>query len=190
MSALRFVPPLVWTALIAWLSSSGWSAAHTGPRLSPLFRWLLPWAAPEQVEAVHWVVRKSAHLVEYGVLALLWSRALRRGEARRAWRTPLALVVLTASLDEWHQSLIGTRGGSALDVLLDATGAGAVLIALHGGVRELVRWLTGALLWVAAAGGAVAIALDWSAGAPLGWLGWSVPAAWLALAVWLRTERG
>jgi VanZ family protein len=189
VSALRFLPPLAWTALIAWLSSPGWSASATGTRLFPLLRWLLPWAAPEQLEAFHWAIRKSAHLVEYGVLALLWTRALGSGDARRAGRLSIGLCVLTAALDELHQATTSTRGGSVLDVLLDSAGAAAVVTAFRRNLRDALGWLTGALLWAGAAGGTAFILIDWTSGAPAGWLWWSVPASWVALVLWWRGAR-
>src|SRR6266581_2485460 len=93
--ALRILPPLGWTALIAWFSTGGWSADATGSLLLPLLRWLLPEAAPEQLEAMHWLVRKAAHATEYGVLAVLWRSALDGREAWRSWLVPLGLSVLT-----------------------------------------------------------------------------------------------
>jgi VanZ family protein len=189
VSALRVLPPVVWTALIAWFSTESWSAAQTGHLLLPVLHRFLPWATPEQIEALHWLVRKTAHVVEYGVLAALWRRALDGRGPRRGWLAPLGLSILTAALDELHQSTTLTRGASPADVLLDSAGAGAVLIVLSGDIRRVASGLTGALLWAAAAGGTALIALDWSQGAPAGWLGWSVPTAWLVLVCWLRRAR-
>ena len=81
------MPAVLWTALIAWFSAEAWSAAGTG-FLVPFLASLVPWAAPEQVKAGVWVIRKCAHFVEYAVLAgrgaaidrliggLLWIAAL------------------------------------------------------------------------------------------------------------------
>lgn len=181
MRLLPLLPPLAWTALIAWLSTDTWSAAETAPRLLIVLRSLLPGAAPDQLEALHWLARKAAHAVEYGVLAALWSRALVGHERRRGWIAPLGLSILTAAIDEWHQSTTSARSGSIADVLLDGAGAAAVLIG-----SPAARWLTSALLWIAAAGGTVVIAFDWNAGVPAGWLWASVPAAWIALVFWRR----
>ena len=186
MWALRGLPPLAWTALIAWFSTDSWSTTQTASLLLPLLHRLLPWAAPEQLEVLHWLARKAAHAAEYGVLAALWSRALGSRDAWRSWLAPLGLSILTAALDELHQSTTLTRTANAADVLLDSAGASAALIWLNGVVRPVARRLTGALLWVAAAGGTAVIALDWSAGVPAGWLWWSVPAAWIALVFWRR----
>ncbi len=186
MRALRFLPPLAWTLVIAWLSSPGWSAARTGSRLFPLLAWLAPWLLPEQIEALHWLIRKSAHTLEYGVLAGLWYWALDIWTGRRRWLVPFALSALTGSLDEIHQATTSTRGGSPIDVLLDSAGAAAALAVVHGGIGQALALATAALLWIAAAGGAVMLAIDVTAGAPAGWLWWSVPAAWLALFFWYR----
>ena len=189
MRALRLVPPLAWTALVFWLSTDSWSATETASLLLPLLRRLMPWAAPEQIEMLHWLGRKGAHAVEYGVLAVLWSFSLGSRGAWRRWLAPLGLSILTAVLDELHQATTQTRTPSPADVLLDSAGAGAALLWLSGGVPSLVRWLTGLLLWAAAAGGTALIALDWSTGVPARWLWCSVPAAWIALVFWRRGFR-
>jgi VanZ family protein len=189
MRALGVLPPLGWTLVIAWFSMSGWGAAETATFVVPVLRWLWPGAAPEQLAALHWLVRKAAHATEYGVLAALWRGALASHAGPGPWRTPLALSILTAALDELHQATTLTRTGNPADVLLDAAAAGAVLIALGGRARSALRWLTGALLWLAAAGGTALLALNWIAGAPSGWLRWSAPASWIALVAWLLRRR-
>jgi VanZ family protein len=189
MRALRLVPPLAWTALIFWFSADSWSATETSRLLLPALGWLLPWATPDQVEAVHWFVRKGAHAVEYGVLAVSWSFALGSSGAWRRWLAPLALSTLTASVDELHQATTLARTSSPADVALDSAAAGAALIWRTGGLPVVVRRLTGSLLWLAAAGGTVLIAIDWSVGAPARWLWWSTPFAWIALGFWHRRRQ-
>ncbi len=186
MTALRFLPPLCWTALIAWLSTSDWSAARTGARLLPLLHALLPWALPEQLAALHWLGRKLGHVIEYAVVAVLWRRALVSEAHPGAWRLPFALALLTASLDELHQATTPTREGSVADVLLDTGAAALALVTLAGGTRRLAGRLTGLLLWLAGAGGTALIAVNFAAAAPSRWLWFSVPAAWLALWLWRR----
>ena len=181
MQWLHLLPPLAWTVLIAWFSTDTWSAAGTAPRLLTVLHWLLPAASPEQLDALHWLARKTAHVVEYAVLAVLWSRALGSRDRPRGWITPLGLTILTAAIDELHQSTTSARTGSVADVILDSAAAAGALI---GG--PAARWVTSALLWIAAAGGTAIIAFDWSAGVPAGWLWVSVPAAWIALIFWRR----
>jgi VanZ family protein len=60
--------------------------------------------------------RKLIHAGTYGVLFLLWWRAL---------KTPLpaaAITLLYAISDEWHQTFVEGRHGSPLDVLIDVSG--------------------------------------------------------------------
>jgi hypothetical protein len=168
--------------VIGWFSRDAWGAGATASLLEPWLRALWPWAAPEQIAGVHWLVRKAGHVFEYAVLALLWRRAL--GPA--GWRAPLALAVLTAGLDEAHQATTLTRGGSVIDVLLDATAAAGALAVAAWGPRASADGLARGLLWIAAAGGTVLLAIDWAAAAPPGWLWLSVPAAWLTLWAWRR----
>lgn len=186
MTALRLLPPLCWTALIAWLSTSGWSADRTSAALAPWLRALLPWALPEQIEAMHWLLRKGGHFLEYAVLAALWRRVF----PSRGWRRPLALSVLTAALDELHQALIPEREGSAWDVLLDAAAAGITLGVLAAGPGRAADIATGALLWFSAVAATAVLLLNLAAGAPSGWLWLSAPVAWAALWLWRRRRAG
>jgi len=179
-SSLRFLPPLLWSAVIAWFSRDAWGAGATGALLLPWLHALLPWAAPEQLAGLHGLVRKGGHVFEYAALALLWRRALGPG----SWRAPLALAILTAALDEAHQATTLTRGGSVADVLLDAAAAAAALAVAAWGPRASADGAARGLLWIAAAGGTALLAIDWAAAAPPGWLWLSVPAAWLTLWAW------
>ena len=185
-TALRFLPPLAWSALIAWFSGAGWHGGATTPLLEPWLRALWPWATPEQIAGAHWLLRKTGHVVEYAVLALLWRRAFTVPGAPARWRRPLALTALTAVLDEAHQATTLTREGSVADVLLDGAAAAAALLVATRGPWRVADGLAWILLWAAAAGGTVLLAIDLAAAAPPGWLWLSVPAAWLALWVWRR----
>ena len=185
-TALRFLPPVAWSALIAWFSGAAWHGGATTPLLEPWLRALLPWATPEQVAATHWLVRKAGHVVEYAVLALLWRHALTTPGAPGPWRGPLALTALTAVLDEAHQATTLTREGSVADALLDGAAAVAALFVATRGARRAADGLARILLWAAAAGGTLLLAIDLAAAAPSGWLWLSVPAAWLTLWIWRR----
>jgi VanZ family protein len=71
------------------------------------------------------------HLFEFGVLALLWYRALSwdgSGWQARAALTAFFLAAGSAMLDEIHQTFVTSRTGTALDVGLDSAGAAAGLI--------------------------------------------------------------
>jgi VanZ family protein len=64
------------------------------------------------------VLRKLAHAGEFAVLAILLVRAT------RSPRLAFLLAVAYAISDETHQMFVSGRKGSALDVVIDAAGAG------------------------------------------------------------------
>ena len=67
--------------------------------------------------------RKILHAVEYGVLCLLWWRALATTTTpSRAIAAAAAISVAYAISDEFHQSFIEGRNGSPLDVVIDTVG--------------------------------------------------------------------
>src|SRR5262249_39769477 len=150
VSVWRVLPALAWTALIGWFSTASWSAAETGHFLLPALKRLLPFALPEQIDALHWLLRKTAHALGYGLLAPLWPWGLTRRSVFRGTVAALVLSIATAALDELHQATTLERTGSIADVLLDTTGAGATLILLSVGPYLAVSWLTAMLLWAAA----------------------------------------
>src|SRR2546427_11580983 len=113
MPPLRSLPPLAWTLLIGWFSTDSWGAAHTGAFLLPFLKRLLPWAAPEQLAALHWLARKTAHAIEYGVLAASWRWAFAARGTFRGWLVPLAFSIPTPAPDALHPSATRTRTGSA-----------------------------------------------------------------------------
>ena len=116
---------------------------HTSRIIGPVLRWLDPTVSQDTIDAVQFVVRKTAHVLEYAVLApLLWWARRRpvRGDLR-PWRGAeaafaLGLAVLFAASDEWHQSFVPSREARVGDVLIDAAGAVAGL----AGLWSLGRW--------------------------------------------------
>jgi VanZ family protein len=111
--ASRYAPPLVLMGVIFVLSAQ--------PNLnSGLGDWDL-------------ILRKLAHGTEYGLLWVLWWRAL-------GYRRPAAAAPNTqayAATHEWHQTFVSGRHGTPIDVLID--GAGVAIAA------TLVQLRTGAL---------------------------------------------
>jgi VanZ family protein len=124
----------LWAVLIWALSGDDFSAGATSRFLGPLVRWLFPSISAGAMEWIHAAVRKGAHLLEYGVLALLALRALRLS-AETAWlrsaALALALAVSVAVADEAHQAREAQRTGSPIDVAVDGAG-GLVALAVAG----------------------------------------------------------
>lgn len=186
-----WLPPLLWMGVILVLSTDAASGERTGRLLMPVLRALLPGASPLQIEALHALARKAAHVTEYAILAALWFRAFARGPgwpAGRAGGAVLAIAAGWAALDEARQALVLSRTASLGDVALDVLGAAAATAVAGWGWRGAVDAATGALLWVAAVGGALVIALNLGVGVPAGLLWITVPAAIVALVV--RRLRG
>ena len=175
-----WLPVLAWMAMIMWFSTGGWSAENTGSILRPLLDWLLPWASAAHIAALHALIRKTAHVTEYGVLAALWFIALtreRRWSARRAAWLAILVAIAWASLDELHQATVPSRTPSVGDVGFDAAGAVIAASLARVGWRQAIRRLTTALLWTAAAGGTVIIAVNLASGVGSGALWITVPLA-------------
>ena len=166
------------------MSSSAMSSEHTGGILRPVLAWLLPWLRPAHADLIHYLVRKSGHVVEYGVLALLWRRAFLPegglGLTAGGWAA-LVVCLVVAAVDERHQAFIPSRTGTAADIVLDTVSAAAAIVLARLGWRRVVEAATGGLLWAGALGGLAALVLALAAGIGGGVLWLSVPAAGLLL---------
>ncbi len=187
MRPASWLPAVGWTAVILILSSDVGGAEHTGRVLRPFFAWLWPGASPGQLEAVHVLVRKAAHLTEYAILAVLWHRAFSGGGLApgRSATAALGLSVALAGVDELHQGFLTvSRGGSAGDVALDTTGAllALLVVAPAPAWRRAFDAVVTALLAVAIVGGVAALALNAAAGVASGVLWITTPLAALLLA--------
>ena len=105
---LRYWLPLgLWMGVIFILSAQ--------PSLPP---------APDTL--LDFVLKKTAHMIEYGILAFLLSRALSRGQgtfSRSALAAAFVITVLYAASDEYHQTFVPGRHGKLMDVGFDVAGA-------------------------------------------------------------------
>ena len=117
---------LLWALLIYISSTSAFASPQTSRIIIPLLPFLLPRAESATLDLLHEVARKSAHFVNYAVLGILLFRALRTPHQGWALRWALWAVLIAgtyACSDEYHQSFEAGRGPSAMDALLDTTGA-------------------------------------------------------------------
>ena len=70
-----------------------------------------------------YILRKLAHMTEYGLLLfLLWRPFREVGSDRSALVAAFAIGLLYAASDEWHQSFVEGRHGTPVDVAIDAVG--------------------------------------------------------------------
>ncbi len=122
----RWIPVLVWAGFISWFSTGAFSAHSTNHYIDPVLRFLFGELSAQQFRVAHTVVRKSAHFLEYSVLAILLCRALTAPHARITAAVMVRAIVicaLYAAADEIHQTFEPDRTGSPIDVLIDASGA-------------------------------------------------------------------
>ncbi|MBC7461922.1 MAG: VanZ family protein [Thermoleophilia bacterium] len=89
-------------------------------------------------DLVDFVVRKAAHMLVFGVLALLcalllgsWMRT-----ATRMWIAAWLLTLAFAISDEWHQTFVHGRVGHAQDVAIDMVGASVALLVAGTRLRS------------------------------------------------------
>ena len=189
---LRFLPPVLWMGVIAVGSSSLLSGDRTGQWMLALLGQLAPGAGPGLLDVAHLGVRKIGHLVEFGVLAILWHRAL----APSPSAVPLAFMLATVygGLDELRQGLVPNRVPALSDVMVDSLGALLGLAAwtepvpLRRGAMRIATWAVGLLAGLAIIGivfdsalgrpvldvgvaalglGLLAVGLAWFAGSPV-----------------------
>ena len=134
-----WIAAILWLILIAIESTALLSAHNTSRILYPLLHFLfgLDW---ERFDVWHFYIRKSGHVVGYGILSILLFRAWRATLPAMSavkwtlrWATIAVLgTALVASLDEWHQTFIPSRTGTIRDVILDTCAgiAAQILILL------------------------------------------------------------
>jgi VanZ family protein len=123
--AWAWLPVLAWAGVIFWLSAT-------------------PNLRVASADDVDFVVRKAGHMCAFGILAVLFWRALappglRSGRRGRAWIAAWVLAVAYAGSDEFHQSFTSGRHAALTDVGIDAAGALLFLVAL----AVWLRWRRG-----------------------------------------------
>ncbi len=131
-----WIAAILWLIVIAIESTALASAENTSRILYPLLHYLfnMDW---ERFDHWHFYIRKTGHVVGYGMLCFLlfrawratWPKASVKWMARWAGLAVLGTAIV-ASLDEWHQSFIPTRTGTWRDVVLDTCAAIAAQILI------------------------------------------------------------
>ena len=120
------LPVILWMCFIFWMSTETFSSENTVSVVETILRFLAPKISSQEVDLIHALIRKSAHVVEYFILGLLLFRAFRGGSIGSwKWRWSffaLIVVILWAASDEFHQSFVPTRTASVVDVAIDTAG--------------------------------------------------------------------
>jgi VanZ family protein len=133
----RYLPLVVWLVFISYASSDNFSADNTSRIIGPLVLWLFPSTSPETMATIHFITRKLAHFTEYAILGFLAARAFR--PYRRWFLISVALVVVYALIDEYHQSFVPSRTASIFDSLIDMSGGLTALVIVLKRSRRFSR---------------------------------------------------
>jgi VanZ family protein len=114
--AALLLPPLAWMALIFALSGQ----------------------PSDNIDRAWWdvVLRKAAHVTEYAVLTGLWWRVLRALRVSRPLAAAVAIALLYAGTDEFHQTFVDGRRGTPVDVMIDAIGMTIAALLIYARRRS------------------------------------------------------
>jgi hypothetical protein len=139
-----WLPVLVMLTLIKLESTDAMSGAHTGSFLQRCLAWIGMPLHGEVLDLVNLVIRKSGHMLGYGLLCLSWLFLLRGSywlsheyqgclggniKVRRLWwrfewgTLAIFLTFVVACADEFHQMSIPSRTGCWSDVGIDTSAA-------------------------------------------------------------------
>ncbi len=129
-----YIPALIWMAVIFVLSTPSFSSALTSGIISRTLDFFDIEYNAYSLNEIDFFVRKAAHVTVYSILAVLWFKGLVKGtrmSIAKAALTVLAISVLWAASDEFHQYLEGgQRTGKVSDVMLDSTAAALSLAVI------------------------------------------------------------
>ena len=136
-----WLPVIIWMGVIFGMSTGMFSSDHTSRFIVPLLNFLFPQLSPHDVDLIHGLIRRAGHVTEYFILGVLLFRAF-RSDSPYPWRPRWTLyaiiaVVVYAMSDEFHQSFVGTRTASLIDISIDS--AGGVLSQVAVTFRHLLR---------------------------------------------------
>src|SRR5512144_69151 len=126
-----WIPVLVMLLVQYTFSTNAFSSDETSRFIVPLLIVLLRNPTSEQLMFWHHVIRKAAHVTEYCILGLLVYRAFKVDVAKPSSVGILTVmfVAVAATMDEFHQSFVPSRGSSVYDVGWDCIG-GLIAIML------------------------------------------------------------
>jgi len=126
-----WIPPICWSFLIFYLSS------RSLPSTSQIF-----WR--------DFIVKKSAHVIEYAIFSSMLYRAFRNSgiSKRNSGIFAICLAIIYASTDEYHQSFTPGREPRVRDVIFDTIGASLAIYLIwnllpkaQGKLKNLVEKL-------------------------------------------------
>lgn len=123
MKVLKFwLPPIIWGLVIFSFSS-------------------LKVGSTSQIVWTDFIIKKTAHIIEYGILSILLYRAMINYEVdkKKAIWISIVLAFLYGITDEFHQSFTPGRQPHLRDVIIDTIGAGVFLFVIVENIYKLPK---------------------------------------------------
>jgi VanZ family protein len=132
-----------WAVMIFDLSRAPFSSSSSARFISIVLDWLSVSILPQNLGLLNNLLRKSAHLTEYAVLAVLLYNFLNPA-GDPSWSRKAAFCTLLACgcyslADEFHQLFVPGRHASLFDCVVDTTGAFLGLFVLSHAITVLRR---------------------------------------------------
>jgi hypothetical protein len=135
-------PAAIWIVIITFESSDLFSSQNTGSMLYALLTRLFGQININDFLIFHHYLRKTGHVVGYGMLSLLLLRGWRAtiGPVQSLLLRAVLLsglgTSIVAAADEWHQSFIPSRTGTPRDVALDTVAGMVFLLVAYFWLRR------------------------------------------------------
>ncbi len=126
LAVKNWLPVVLWIGCIFSLSTGSFSAEKTSRIIEPLIRFFVPQITAHEIETVHFLIRKAAHMTEYCIASLLLFHSFRNTKQfQKHWRWAfysVVIVICIATMDEFLQSFVASRTSSVVDVGIDIVG--------------------------------------------------------------------
>lgn len=122
-----WLPVAIAVAIISAESTEAFGSNHTSGPLRWIYEHLFGRVDNPHWDVIHHVLRKTGHVVGYGLVALTWLRAWWMTLPNSGFLEDAVLALcgtaVMAGADEFHQSFLPNRTASPWDVMLDCAGA-------------------------------------------------------------------
>jgi VanZ family protein len=135
-------PAVAWVGIITIESTDLFSSRNTGSVLYTLLTHLFGTLDFHKFDIFHHYLRKTGHVVGYGMLGLLllrgWRATLDQNRTQLGRTAILSWLgtAFVASMDEWHQSYIPSRTGTWKDAVLDSVAGLVFLLVAYFWLRR------------------------------------------------------
>lgn len=127
---IKWLMLLIWMLVIFLFSSQ----PHSGEITKSIIEQIMPNIKTNSLlDMINFIVRKSAHITEYFILALLTISLLKEYTKKQSVILVSSLIFcfIYALTDEFHQSFIPGRSSLFRDVLIDTSGSVLSLVSYY-----------------------------------------------------------